>query len=307
MTRSPALNEWTQRLYKDPANPLLGSYVNNPVNGLLYGLPDGVVYGLHTRGKSIKIKMYGATRKSRSSFSPRGLISSFTAAARNRLLHKLASIVALPGSFTTLTYHNHQLTAAESKVHLDTFLKRFKRRFPNSSLCWKLEYQKRGMPHYHMIVWFAPGEFPGPDLYRRWLSRTWWDVTGRFSDAHFKAGTQHIEPWGQWHRYLAKYVSKLDIPPEETHPGRFWGFHNRACVPFADSKNLYLSPSDWARVRRWCNRITKRKTNRISASFLMIYADTAQKITDWLISHGLHHNFADGVFVPYKYLPERLP
>jgi len=56
------------------------------------------------------------------------------------------------------------------KADLDAFIKRCKRKFSNEiEYLWKLEFQKRGAPHYHMII-----HLPKPfkiDYLRKWFSK----------------------------------------------------------------------------------------------------------------------------------------
>ena len=54
--------------------------------------------------------------------------------------------------FITLTYQQQDQAADASKRDLEKFLKRFERKYGPTWLLWKLEPQKRGTPHYHLLV-----------------------------------------------------------------------------------------------------------------------------------------------------------
>lgn len=118
-----------------------------------------------------------------------------------------------PAAMLTLTYPGDWKTAAptgkECKRHFEVFLLRYKRAWGESLACvWKLEFQRRGAPHYHLflvppegragesrqvayeaklLAWEAagkvgrkprrPGEAVGDGLdFRRWARAVWADV-----------------------------------------------------------------------------------------------------------------------------------
>jgi hypothetical protein len=157
----------------------------------------------------------------------------------------------LPG-MVTLTYPGEWLVVAPNgkavKAHLRTFRERYRRAWGEDLACiWKLEFQRRGAPHVHMLA--APPH--GVDrvlglAFREWLSRTWAAVVKHPDPAerarHLLAGTgidfaeglKATDP-----RRVAVYFLKHNtagaddkayqhIVPEEWHepgegPGRFWG------------------------------------------------------------------------------------
>jgi len=89
----------------------------------------------------------------------RGRINSFSHKSRRRLMETVASVdrraVAVP-LFVTLTYPSSFPTDyTVYKKHLDTFLKRLRRAFPNVWAIWRLEFQKRGAPHFHILIFGA--------------------------------------------------------------------------------------------------------------------------------------------------------
>ena len=130
--------------------------------------------------------------------------STFSKAARRRLFAFLLSIETKPDYFITLTYPDtFDAPWEESFRHLTILIKRLRRRFPSSALFWKREYTEAGVCHFHLIVW-------GMSLSGHYeeFSRFWWESAGRLSQDHLKSGTKIESPKGNWHYYLAKYVSK---------------------------------------------------------------------------------------------------
>lgn len=169
----------------------------------------------------------------------RGGISKFTRQSRGRLLRKLASILVeyLP-VFLTLTYPAEFPSDAEVwKRHLDNFAKRLMRRFPKAGFIWKLEPQKRGAPHYHLMVW-------GVDYAHLlfWAGKSWYQVVGSGDEKHLRAGTrvEKIRSWRGVMSYASKYMAKVEELPEGWNkPGRFWG--TRGNIPFAEIERISLS------------------------------------------------------------------
>lgn len=86
-----------------------------------------------------------------------GDITSFSKKSRLNMLKKLNKVDFQSGKkplFVTLTYPGIYPTKRERyKRDLDVFLKRMKREFGEVAYMWRLESQKRGAPHYHLIVY----------------------------------------------------------------------------------------------------------------------------------------------------------
>jgi len=83
-------------------------------------------------------------------------IKCFSVNSRRRLIQKMAqwNLDGVYSSFLTLTYPC--LYAASWKIwkrDIEVFFKRLARKYKDIiGLCWRLEEQKRGAPHFHMIV-----------------------------------------------------------------------------------------------------------------------------------------------------------
>jgi hypothetical protein len=83
-------------------------------------------------------------------------IKGFSVNSRRRLIQKMAqwNLNGLWTSFLTLTYP--RLYATNWKIwkrDIEVFFKRLARKYPDIvGLCWRLEEQKRGAPHFHLIV-----------------------------------------------------------------------------------------------------------------------------------------------------------
>ncbi|MCA1791848.1 MAG: hypothetical protein LC667_18965, partial [Thioalkalivibrio sp.] len=105
------------------------------------------------------------------------------------------------------------------------------------SALWFREFQRRGAPHFHLLLW---GDGLGVlDLReaRRWVSRAWADVVAHEHDGerrkHQKAGIRLEEMRTRSFGYAVAYASKphqKKVPRGFANPGRWWGLW-RVSVP----------------------------------------------------------------------------
>ncbi len=190
-------------------------------------------------------------------------IGAFSRSSRRRLLRLMASInqeVAGLPLFITLTYPaSWPGTPKIWKRHLDTFLKRLRRGMPESWGIWKLEPQRRGAPHYHLLVW-------GVDrIEKDWLSHAWFHVVGSGDDNHLRAGTQvqKAQSWRHATHYAAKYVAKVVERPDSSWdaPGRWWGRFGLSLFPI-DVESIRLRPCEFFHLRRVLRVYLRKKVGR---------------------------------------------
>lgn len=172
-------------------------------------------------------------------------IHGFSSASRKRLMDGLASWnnLSVRAFFITLTYHEEWGISFEAwKRDLDVLIKRMKREFPTIGGVWKLEFQRRGAPHFHLIV--CAEEFKTREMLEEWITDNWADIAHKSSEYGGKYATNVKRIISHRHamHYAAKYMSK-ETPwavNEETGEilgeiatGRCWAFFgnvNRECV-----------------------------------------------------------------------------
>ena len=106
----------------------------------------------------------------------RGTVSAFSRASRKRMLERLARLqpedAQGPMSMITLTYGEQFPDAQGAKRDLVAFWKRVRRAFLGAGAIWRVEFQKRGAPHFHLI-------FYGPYLPKGLLQLWWGRVIGQ--------------------------------------------------------------------------------------------------------------------------------
>jgi len=136
-----------------------------------------------------------------------------------------------PPVFLTLTYVSNMVDSTRGKAHLRTFLERVRRKFPKSSGVWRIEYQKRGAVHFHLILFNLP--FWKADDIRD----AWGEIIGeenpriRIELCHSRRKlTSYVS------KYIAKvasesFVSLSNVP--YPHAGRWWGVFNKSFIPMA--------------------------------------------------------------------------
>ena len=99
--------------------------------------------------------------------SSRGPITEFSRKSRKRLIDTFNRVdkrrmkyASGRTRFITLTYPHNMQNYAQAKAHRRALVKRIRRRFPAFWDFWRLETQKRGAIHFHMICG-GMGTFPG--------------------------------------------------------------------------------------------------------------------------------------------------
>lgn len=259
---------------------------------------DGPVLTYHRGGATTKIH-FPRPRPINTKRPRRGVIKDFSRRARSRLLDALNRInrprLHSRPLFVTLTYPEQWPSdPAEWKRHLDVFAKRLVKHVPSAAFFWKLEFQSRGAPHFHLLV------FNTNFLPYQWLARAWYEVVNSGDLKHLAAGTEvrRIKSWRGVLSYAAKYMTKpvqlpLFIQPETGEivnrwPGRFWGCVNRAALP-VDVVSFLLTWEEAYRIRReiWRYRRALGYKVRIRGSYqgVAVYVDSAtiDRLLQWLV------------------------
>jgi hypothetical protein len=180
--------------------------------------------------------------------SKRGAVSAYSAASRRRLLRVIGKLRkdVLP-LFVTLTYPGAWDVRSERwKRDLQAFWKRVRREWPTASCVWRLEFQRRGAPHFHLLLYGVPIEgilAPWADG-SRWVDKAWFEVVGSGDLRHQAAGCR-VEPVRSLEGtffYAAKYLSKTGLPDggaSAAFVGRFWGIMGRQFLPWG-AKMVYI-------------------------------------------------------------------
>lgn len=215
----------------------------------------------------------------------RGSISGFSASSRRRLLRLLSTVrtsALPPARFVTLTWHR----VPPDWLHdARAFLQYIRRR--GGLYLWRLEAQRRGAPHYHLIVWCA--DWDSADA-----AATWNRIAAHGSEAHAEHGYDEaeMEAYAQVFAYVAKYLAKRDrrVPPS-LRGRRIWGA-SRDLPTRPTAASGPISPRQFSAVRRLASRLIRararaagrprpRRTVSPRSFHLFLRAGDAERIARW--------------------------
>jgi hypothetical protein len=159
----------------------------------------------------------------------RDKVRGFSRTSRRNLLLRLASINrrafrAFRGRiiFVTLTYpHEYPEDPEVCKNHLKALRKRLQREYESFAAFWRLGMQERGAWHFHLLLFVGPSVGSVGEL-RRFISSSWYEVTGKVSGGHLRAGTrvEVVKKWKQVTSYVERYMAKPEEFPEGLKTGR---------------------------------------------------------------------------------------
>lgn len=162
----------------------------------------------------------------------RGDCKGFGSRSRSRLMRSLAKVrtEGMISYFITLTYPS--VWSDDWKVwkrDLKVWRDRLVRHWPMvAGGVWRVEFQKRGAPHFHLILWCS-SEIP-LEPFKTWLSQSWYDVVASGDTKHLRAGTQvrRLDGRRAIRIYVSKYVAKVPDGLQPDGWGRNWGFFGKA-------------------------------------------------------------------------------
>jgi hypothetical protein len=207
-------------------------------------------------------------------------------------MKKIARTDAQRAIFLTLTYPESYPDPKQAKNDLRAFMERIRRRWPESSGIWRLEFQKRGAPHFHVVL-FGIRWLPF-----RWAKAWWADIIAEHVGETLPfVRVESIRSRRRLMNYVSKYVAKADDPERSDaffnngaylhagSVGRWWGVFNRHYLPMAAMSYAVFTdmmPKQLAVVKRHLRRswagVTTRKTQGAA-----IFTDHAYSIFSALI------------------------
>jgi hypothetical protein len=197
----------------------------------------------------------------------RDRIRGFSGTSRRNLLLRLASINrsafrAFKGRLIsiTLTYpHEYPEDPELCKNQLKALRRRLQREFGEFAGFWRMGIQKRGAFHFHLLLFVGPSVGSVRKL-RRFVSTSWYEVTGKVSEGHLRAGTRvvAVKKWKQATSYVERYMAKPEEFPEGLETGRIWGIWNEELLPVR-WETAEVSLRDAFKIRRIYRKLANRK------------------------------------------------
>lgn len=194
----------------------------------------------------------------------RGIITNFSERSRHRM-QKLIAMLEVDKldypTFNTLTFHNlNAISATKSKYYLAQYCKKIKRLYPNAAWIWRMEYQKRGTIHFHLILFLSTKEKINLNEYQKnQLISFWHSVTCEESKHHLIYGCNFtkIKDFKHLLLYVSKYACKIDSTFQTKSDGRHWGKSQN--LPIRPFTVLQVSQKTETQFRRFLKRLWKSK------------------------------------------------
>jgi len=160
----------------------------------------------------------------------------------------------------TLTYpHVWPDDSEVCKGHLKAFRKRLQREYGTFAGFWRLGVQRRGAWHFHLLLFVGPSFGPIGEL-RRFVSSSWYEVVGKVSEGHLRAGTrvEAARKWKEATSYAERYMAKPEEFPKGSRTGRVWGIWNRQLLPVR-WETVQISLQDAYKIRRVYRKLARRE------------------------------------------------
>jgi len=232
------------------------------------------------QGRLIKSTSSGGFFSPNRKAAVRGMITAFSRKSRKRMIELVSRLddkKCHNPHFITLTYPENMLDGQRAKRDLFTFIKRLKRIAPEISAIWRMEQQKRGAIHFHLIVWGLP-------YVDNLTIRTWWGEVIGYVGYPLNTDIRRLKSVKQMFYYVSKYMAKpshLDALPYLTAPGRWWGVVNRVGLPFETVIAIVLSfvpPWYWQLKRAIRRMIPKYVTKSRDRPGFTLFTD---HISQW--------------------------
>jgi hypothetical protein len=146
-------------------------------------------------------------------------------------------------TFMTLTYPDEFPTSpVVYKANLKEFHRKFEIEYPDIQGVWRLEFQKRGAPHFHIM--FLDWQ-PEDDGKVQWIWKSTchtWDMAHELLGVDVRIITDNAQQ-ALIAFYLAKYIAKVDereIKEDVRKCGRWWGKWN-----IHEPEPIEFEVSDW--------------------------------------------------------------
>lgn len=268
----------------------------------IYQLAPAESVMLEQQGCLFKASVVRKTGPKRTGRAKRGKVCGFSEGSRRRMLEFMSRFDENRVVMMTLTYGQAFPSCDEAKRHLFLFLKRLRRLAPKASAVWRMEFQERGAPHFHLVL-FSMGR-PGQWVVNKkkvqsvWgdvITTKYWDHSGVITREPFTR-IESLRSIKQVIGYVSKYMAKVSTsgyvpllnpvdtgvdsplrsettPREPAWTGRVWGTWGRALMPFASTVIVNVIYGKWFERVFNCLKFTDRYSKRETGSFKVFSAD----------------------------------
>ena len=213
---------------------------------------------LYRGGRLAEVKLMSTGRYQESEVKcdhTRGKITTWSKKSQHRFklsLAKLRQDKLSDGLEITLTYPKVFPNANDHetyKRHLLCFNLWLRRR--NMAGAWKLEFQSRGAPHFHILA-LPKTKLKGLSKFRKELAEYWYKLVDSKDEKHLKAGTScgPIESSEGIISYMAQYLGKEDQILPDNFTGRYWGYFSKPDLPWTEETSISVGKVNACKIRR---------------------------------------------------------
>lgn len=204
-------------------------------------------------GGGVYHKVGGLTGRKVLPVEKRGEIEGLSIKSRTRLKAFLLAwtVDGAEEWAVTLTIH-HPCSFESFRSWFHTFVMRVNRL--RVGLVWRIELQRRGVPHLHCVVWVFDSRMI------RKLEWVWLEVCEMVGDEDAELNACKSRPLedGGWYGYLILHNTKAK-QDQLGWRGRQWGVVNRRLFSLREEQIFDLTFEQYGRVRKLLNRIYKAR------------------------------------------------
>lgn len=193
-------------------------------------------------------------------YGTRSGVTEFSSASRRRLT-QLFSRVRHSGLnaplFVTLTYHYSYFKKKRNFYpDLNTFLQYLRDQKPGWVYIWRLEFQERGAPHWHLILW-PPLHYSKKKQESHLLDmrKAWHRIADPTSKVHLKYGfhAKPVESYRKAFSYVSKYTAKESKFEDVQYTGRRWGYSRS--LPIKPLAEIEITLETFICLRRFVRKL----------------------------------------------------
>ena len=206
------------------------------------------------RGGGLRGPVIGASRNSLR--RKRRFLASID--SRKRKYSRLFLTLTLPTDFEVGETEEAMQTAwAEAQRHLLKWKTKVVKRFGPFGCMWTKEPQRRGVPHYHLLLYLPDGV--SIKEFKRFARKSWLTVvagdepSASFRRRAFEGGV--VKSWEAVVRYMAK------APKFKGSRGRTWSVWNHSLIPRSPDKQ-WPPVREYLAARRILRRLTRPSRGR---------------------------------------------
>ena len=161
---------------------------------------------------------------------------------------------------------------------------------------WKLEFQKRGAPHFHLLM-YNPS-IPHVKELRQLIKNSWYRIVGTKSKSFRHHGTdvQEVKNIKASGFYLAMYQTKDGYTPKDIKTGRPWGMYGRKLMPITEQGSASLNEQQYTFLKRICRKwLLKQPNSQNYANYLKNRVGSFQifmpnyeqhRLMNWIVSRA---------------------